>query len=316
MELGSGKVAVVTGAGSGIGLALANALAASGCSVVLADVQDDALERAADEVGGHGVDTLAVRTDVSDRDEVEALARATVDRFGVVHVVCNNAGVSGAGDPWLGPMEGWEWVMGVNFWGVVYGVRAFLPHLVMSGGGHIVNTASMAGLYPGFAAPYDASKHAVVAITEGLYHSLRDAQMPVGVSCLCPGWVRTGILDADRNWPAEYGAVPEVDAAAEIARNYVRRAIDEGTQPAAIADHVLDAVREGRYWVLPHPEFVDIAMERFAQIGEGANPERPEHTPGMPPRSQVLAEVMAAMAATEDTPPTVPHDSPPTVPPA
>ena len=316
MELGSGKVAVVTGAGSGIGLALANALAASGCSVVLADVQDDALERAADAVGGHGVDTLAVRTDVSDRDEVEALARATVDRFGVVHVVCNNAGVSGAGDPWLGPMEGWEWVMGVNFWGVVYGVRAFLPHLVMSGGGHIVNTASMAGLYPGFAAPYDASKHAVVAITEGLYHSLRDARMPVGVSCLCPGWVRTGILDADRNWPAEFGAVPEVDAAAEIARNYVRRAIDEGTQPAAIADHVLDAVREGRYWVLPHPEFVDIAMERFAQIGEGANPERPEHTPGMPPRSQVLAEVMAAMAATEDTPPTVPHDSPPTVPPA
>jgi NAD(P)-dependent dehydrogenase (short-subunit alcohol dehydrogenase family) len=316
MELGSGKVAVVTGAGSGIGLALANALAASGCSVVLADVQDDALERAADEVGGHGVDTLAVRTDVSDRDEVEALARATIDRFGVVHVVCNNAGVSGAGDPWLGPMEGWEWVMGVNFWGVVYGVRAFLPHLVMSGGGHIVNTASMAGLYPGFAAPYDASKHAVVAITEGLYHSLRDAQMPVGVSCLCPGWVRTGILDADRNWPAEYGAVPEVDAAAEIARNYVRRAIDEGTQPAAIADHVLDAVREGRYWVLPHPEFVDIAMERFAQIGEGANPERPEHTPGMPPRSQVLAEVMAAMAATEHTTPTVPHDSPPTVPPA
>jgi NAD(P)-dependent dehydrogenase (short-subunit alcohol dehydrogenase family) len=186
----------------------------------------------------------------------------------------------------------------------------------MSGGGHIVNTASMAGLYPGFAAPYDASKHAVVAITEGLYHSLRDAQMPVGVSCLCPGWVRTGILDADRNWPAEYGAVPEVDAAAEIARTYVRRAIDEGTQPAAIADHVLDAVRDGRYWVLPHPEFVDMAMERFAQIGEGANPERPEHTPGMPPRSQVLAEVMAAMAASEDTPPTVPHDSPPTVPPA
>lgn len=316
MELGSGKVAVVTGAGSGIGLALANALAASGCSVVLADVQDDALERAADEVGGHGVDTLAVRTDVSDRDEVEALARATIDRFGAVHVVCNNAGVSGAGDPWLGPMEGWEWVMGVNFWGVVYGVRAFLPHLVMSGGGHIVNTASMAGLYPGFAAPYDASKHAVVAITEGLYHSLRDAQMPVGVSCLCPGWVRTGILDADRNWPAEYGAVPEVDAAAEVARRYVRRAIDEGTQPAAIADHVLDAVREDRYWVLPHPEFVDIAMERFAQIGEGANPERPEQTPGMPPRSQVLAEVMAAMAATEESPPTVPHDSPPTVPPA
>lgn len=299
MELGSGKVAVVTGAGSGIGLALSHAFARSGCSVVLADVQDDALERAADEVAAVGVETLAVRTDVSSREQVESLAQATMDRFGAVHVVCNNAGVAAPGDPWLGPIESWEWTMGVNFWGVVYGVRTFLPHVVMSGGGHIVNTASMAGLYPGFASPYDASKHAVVAITEGLYHTLRDAQMPVGVSCLCPGWVRTGILDADRNWPADLGTVPETDAAAEIARSYVRRAIDEGTQPAAIADHVVDAVREDRYWVLPHPEFVEIAMDRFQQIGEGTNPERPEHTPGMPPRSQLLAEVMEAMAAAQ-----------------
>jgi NAD(P)-dependent dehydrogenase (short-subunit alcohol dehydrogenase family) len=182
---------------------------------------------------------------------------------------------------------------------VVHGVRAFLPHLVMSGGGHIVNTASIAGLYPGFGPAYDASKHAVVAITEGLYHAMRDAQMPVGVSCLCPGWVKTGIIDADRNWPSELGAVPETDAGAEIARSYIRRAIDEGTQPAAVADLVVDAIRTDRYWVFPHPEFVEICMERFHQIGEGSNPERPEHVPGMPPRSQMLAEVMAAMAAAE-----------------
>jgi NAD(P)-dependent dehydrogenase (short-subunit alcohol dehydrogenase family) len=118
MELGPGKVAVVTGAGSGIGLALANAFASAGCSVVLADVQIDALDAAAAEVGAHGVDTLTVRTDVSKREQVEELATATMERFGAVHLVCNNAGVGGAGDPWLGPIETWDWVMGVNFWGV------------------------------------------------------------------------------------------------------------------------------------------------------------------------------------------------------
>lgn len=304
MELNDSKVAVVTGAGSGIGLALANAFATAGCSVVIADVQADALEQAADDVAGRGVDVLAVTTDVSDAEQVQALATATVERFGGVHVVCNNAGVSGAGDPWLGPIESWEWVMGVNFWGVVHGVRAFLPHLVMSGGGHIVNTASIAGLYPAFGAAYDASKHAVVAITEGLYTSLQAAQAPVGVSCLCPGWVRTGIMDSERNWPSEFGPPPARTAAAEVTSGYVRRAIDEGMQPAAVADLVVDAVREDRFWVFPHLDFLEIAMERFHGIGEQRNPSPPEELPGMPPRSQMLAEVMAAMAASAQTPPT------------
>jgi NAD(P)-dependent dehydrogenase (short-subunit alcohol dehydrogenase family) len=296
MELGAGTVAVVTGAGSGIGLALSEALARAGCLVVLADVQRDALEEAAVTVGAHGVETLAVPTDVSKPDQVEALVAATMERFGAVHVVCNNAGVGGAGDPWMGPIESWEWVMGVNFWGVVYGVRAFLPQIVMSGGGHIVNTASIAGLYPGFAPPYDASKHAVVAITESLYHTVRTAGLPVGVSCLCPGWVRTGIIESERNWPAELGEAPQVDAAQEIARNYVRRAIDEGMPPAAVADLVVAAIESDRYWVFPHPDFVEMAMERFHSIGEGLDPVQPEETPGMPPRSQVTAEVMAKMA--------------------
>ena len=235
-----------------------------------------------------------MKTDVSKVEQVEALAQATIDRFGAVHVVCNNAGVAGGGDPWLGPIDGWEWTMGVNFWGVVYGVRTFLPHIVMSGGGHIVNTASMAGLYPGFAPAYDASKHAVVAVTESLYHNMQMAGLSVGVSCLCPGWVKTGIIDSDRNWPAEFGPRPEVDAVAEISRNYVRRAIDEGTQPGVVADLVVEAISTDRFWVLPHPEFVEIAMRRFMSIGEGANPEPPEETPGMPPRSQLIAEVMAA----------------------
>ena len=296
MELGSGKVAVVTGAGSGIGLALADAFAKAGCSVVLADVQDDALAAAEQQVAAHGVDTLVVRTDVSKADEVQALADATIERFGAVHVVCNNAGVAGGGDPWFGPMEGWEWVLGVNLWGVVYGVKAFLPHVVESGGGHIVNTASMAGLYPGFSPAYDASKHAVVALTEGLYHNVRGAGLPVGVSGLCPGWVKTGIIDADRNWPAHLGTRPELTAAQELSRDFVRRAVDEGMPPTQVADLVVDAIRADRYWVFPHPDFLDIAVQRFHRIADGDDPVPAAQMPSMPPRDEMMATLMEAMA--------------------
>lgn len=295
MELTRDTVAVVTGAGSGIGLALADSLARRGCRVVLADVQEDTLGAATAQITAHGVDAIAVRTDVSKRDEVEALAATTMERFGAVHVVCNNAGVSGAGDPWFGPIEGWEWTMGVNFWGVVYGVRAFLPLIAMSGPGHIVNTASILGLLPAMSPAYDASKHAVVALTEDLYHTVQAAGLPIGVSCLCPGWVRTGILDADRNWPDALGPRPVIDAAGEISRRYVRGAIDEGLQPGQVADLVVSSIASGRYWVLPSPEFMELAIERFHRIAEQADPVAPEQIPGLPPRSQILAEVMAAM---------------------
>jgi len=295
VEIGVGKVAVVTGAGSGIGLALSHALAANGCSVVLADVQVDALEHAASAVGKVGVETLAVRTDVSNHEQVEELAQATLDRFGGVHIVCNNAGVVGAGDPWFGPLEGWEWTMGVNMWGVIHGVRAFLPHLIAGGGGHIVNTASMAGLYAGLSPVYDATKHAVVALTESLYNTMQAAQLGVGVSCLCPGWVKTDLMDGDRNWPDRFGEAPQRDPGAELARGFVKRAIDEGMQPAAVADLVVEAIRDDRYWIFPHPEWMDVAMQRFHRIADGLNPDPPEHFPGMPPRSQMMAEMMAAM---------------------
>jgi NAD(P)-dependent dehydrogenase (short-subunit alcohol dehydrogenase family) len=296
MELAAGKVAVVTGGASGIGLALANAFAAAGCSVVIADIEQVALDAAADQLAGHGGDVLGVVTDVSKADQVEALAAAAIERFGAVHVVCNNAGVGGAGDPWLGPIETWEWVMGVNFWGVVHGIRAFLPHIVMSGGGHIVNTASIAGVFPGMtAAPYDASKHAVVAISEDLYHTLQAGGIPVGVSCLCPGWVRTGILESERNWPEALGTLPERDAAGEVVLAHVTRAIEEGMQPAAVADQVLAAITADRFWVFPQREFLDLAVARWRDIDEGLDPTPTEHVPGLPPRSQLMAEVMAAM---------------------
>jgi NAD(P)-dependent dehydrogenase (short-subunit alcohol dehydrogenase family) len=294
VELTAGQVAVVTGGGSGIGLALAERFARSGLSVVLADIDADALDAATKRVGDHGVDVLARVTDVGDMNAVNDLAAATIERFGAVHVVCNNAGVVSRSDPWFGPIEAWQWVLDVNMWSVVYGVRAFLPHLL--GGGHIVNTASIAGLMPGFGASYDATKHAVVAITEDLYHGMRSAGLPVGVSVLCPGWVRTKILDAERNWPTDRGALPDAALGTDIMMGHVQRAIDEATPPAVIADLVADAITAERFWVLPHADFVDIAVQRWHSIAEGINPEVLE-APGLPPIEQLRAEVMASLEA-------------------
>ncbi len=298
MDLGNGKVAVVTGAASGIGLALADAFAATGCDVVLADIEADALQAAEQRIAATGVGTLAVLTDVSKREQVEALATRTIARFGHVNVLCNNAGVSGGGgDPWFGGIESWEWVLGVNLWGVLHGVRAFLPHLVASGSAHIVNTASILGLYPGVAPAYDASKHAVVALTEGLYNAMTNAGLPVGVSCLCPGWIRTNIADSTRNWPSDLPPPPAPDVAAEIVMKHVRRAIDEGMQPAAVADQVVSAVRANRYWVFPNPEFLDGVIERWHRIAEQLDPApSSEPMPGMPPRDEIIAEVIAALS--------------------
>lgn len=293
MELREGQVAVVTGGGSGIGLALAERFAGRGLRLMLADVQQDALADAAATIAATGVDVATMQVDVSKEAEVQGLAAATLDRFGEVHIVCNNAGVAGAGDPWFGPIGTWEWVMGVNFWGVVYGCRSFLPHLV--GGGHIVNTASVAGLFPGFAPPYDASKHAVVAVTEGLYNAMQMAGLPVGVSVLCPGWVNTKIIDSERNFPSELGEAPTLDAGSEIMRSHVRRALAEGATPAAVADAVLDAIGEDRFWVIPHQDFLDIAIDRWGTIAERINPAPVEQTPGMPPRQQIIDEVMRAL---------------------
>lgn len=295
MQLVKGNVAVVTGAASGIGLALAERFASSGMHVVLADVDDAGLAAAAKQVARSGVETLSVRTDVSNVDSVQALADATFARFGAAHVICNNAGVASSADEWFGPLSSWEWVMGVNLWGVVHGVRAFLPRLIAQGGGHFVNTASIAGLYPGFGPSYDATKHAVVAITEDLYRAMTTAGLPIGVSVLCPGWVRTKIMDADRNWPAELGEKPPAAFGSDVIRKHVVRAIDEGATPAAVADLVADAVVEDRFWVFPHPEFVELVVRRWHGIAEGRNPELLVDTPGMPPAAEIAAEVAALL---------------------
>jgi NAD(P)-dependent dehydrogenase (short-subunit alcohol dehydrogenase family) len=297
MELEAGKVAVVTGAASGIGLALSERFARAGLNVVLADVEEPALATAANRIGALGVETLAVRTDVSDAAAVEALARAAVERFGSVHVVCNNAGVASGVDPWFGPLAAWEWVLGVNLWGVIHGVRAFLPILINQGEGHIVNTASIAGLSPGSGPVYAASKHAVVALSEELYKTTKIVELPVGVSVLCPGWVRTAIMDADRNWPERLGQTPARAPANEVMRPYFQHAIDEGMGSDAIADLVADAIVTDRFWILPHPEFVELAVRRWHRIAKGENPNADADVPGFPPTAQWTREIRSALLA-------------------
>ena len=296
MELTSGKVAVVTGAASGIGLALAERFARAGLNVVMADVEQPALQAASEKIAGLGGKTLAVPTDVSDEAAVNTLAAAAVDRFGAVHVVCNNAGVASLADPWFGPLSAWKWVLGVNLWGVIHGIRAFLPVLAAQGEGHIVNTASVAGLVPGIGPSYDATKHAVVAISEDLYQAMNVAMLPVGVSVLCPGWVRTSIAQADRNWSQSLGEVPARAATAEVTEPHVQRAIDEGMAPAAVADLVADAITANRFWVFTDPHFTQMALDRWQRIAEGHNPQTDVDMPGLPPAKQLIAEIQQLLA--------------------
>ena len=184
------RVAVVTGAASGIGRGLADRFAAEGMKIVLADIEEHALRLAEAEFREKGADVLGVRTDVSKSEDLEKLAQQTLDAFGAVHIVCNNAGVAGAwGQAWANTLDDWNWIMGVNLWGVIHGVRTFLPIMLEQGEeGHVVNTASLAGLMPGRGI-YGVTKQAVVALSESLYNDLKAMDAKIGVSVLCPGWV-------------------------------------------------------------------------------------------------------------------------------
>jgi NAD(P)-dependent dehydrogenase (short-subunit alcohol dehydrogenase family) len=260
MELTRGQVAVVTGAGSGIGLGIGMAMAGRGLSVVLADVEEGALARAATAVGERGVPVLAVPTDVSDGAQVDALARQALERFGRVDVVCNNAGVTTDNKyTWEMDERDWQWVLGVNLWGVVHGVRAFVPGLIAQGHGHVVNTASIVGLSFGPEnAPYTASKHAVVAISETLRGELATCAPGVGVTVLCPSYVPTAIGLAERNRPASL-------ATDWGGRRRDRSGLDP-VQPEVVGEMVAGAVESGRFYLSTHRGVEGVVRRRFEDI--------------------------------------------------
>lgn len=270
----SGKVAVITGGGSGIGKALAIRFASEAMKVVLADIDAVKLRAVEVELAEGGAEVLTVVCDTSTEAQVQALAAATLDRFGAAHVLCNNAGVVGMGDPWRGPISGWDWVMGINLYGVVHGVRAFLPIMEDQGEGHIVNTASMAGLVavPG-AAPYNVTKTGVVALSESLFIELKTSGSPVRVSALCPGFVHTNLLDGQQ-WNASLGdqPAPAMSPVSQMIEQVFRQGLEQGIDAAVVADEVVDAIRTERFWILTHPEMRHSPVERMLRAEAQENP--------------------------------------------
>ena len=269
------KVAVVTGAASGIGRAIADRLAAAGMRVALADIEQQALDRAADEMRAAGATVLPVRTDVSRHAEVEALAARALEAFGAVHVVANNAGVcDGLASSWDRTLADWEWVLGVNLWGVIHGIHTFLPLLLRQGTeAHIVNTASVAGLLTRpFLSAYVASKHAVVALSESLHHELTLTGAKVKVSVLCPGFVQTRIMDAARNRPDPGGATPLRPELEYWQRRFAQH-VSQGIAPAAVAERVFEAIRDERFYILTHPEMTPAVQSRMEDVLGARNPK-------------------------------------------
>ena len=269
-----GKVAVVTGGASGIGNAMATRFAEEGMRVVLADIEEGPLADAEKKLADSGATVIAVPTDVTKGDQMDALAQKTFDAFGTAHVVCNNAGVATGGFMWTLTEEDWQWVLGVNLWGVIHGVRVFGARLVEQGEGHFVNTASMAGLTSApMMGPYNVSKHGVVTLSETLAAELTLQGSPVKVSVLCPGWVNTRINEADRNRPPELQPHADVDTSImDMGRQILDGLISSGMPPMEVASQVLDAVKDERFYILTHPDMKPMIQQRMDDILQGRTP--------------------------------------------
>lgn len=277
-----GRTAVITGAASGFGLETSRIAAQLGMNVVMADVQADALEIASREVAGLGAQVLPYRLDVSKAEQVEALGAATRERFGAPHFVFNNAGVGGGGFLWEQSVKDWEWVLGVNLWGVIHGVRVFTPMMLEAAAadpgyeGHVVNTASMAGLLaPPNMGVYNVSKHAVVALSETMYQDLSLITEQVHAHVLCPFFVPTGIHLSHRNRPAD--AAPEKPTRSQlIATAMSEKAVTSGKVTAAdVARKVFDAMRDNQFYIYSHPRALASVQTRLEDVVQGRNPTDP-----------------------------------------
>jgi NAD(P)-dependent dehydrogenase (short-subunit alcohol dehydrogenase family) len=283
MKTFSGRVAVITGAASGFGREFALKGAALGMKLVLADVQADALNTFTNELKASGASVVAMRCDVSKGDEVDALARLAMDTFGGVHLLFNNAGVAAGGLVWENTLRDWEWVLGVNLWGVIHGVRAFTPIMLAQAKrepdyeGHIVNTASVAGMLSAqLMGAYNVSKHAVVALSETLYNDLRAIDAAVSCSVLCPAFVPTGITQSHRHRPDELKNEEAPTESMKIAQAQVSKAVSSGKISAQdVCEMTFDAVRDDRFYIVTHPKIMATVQLRLDDISALTNPRDP-----------------------------------------
>jgi NAD(P)-dependent dehydrogenase (short-subunit alcohol dehydrogenase family) len=279
------KIAVVTGAGSGIGRAMAETFSTAGMKLVLSDIDQAALEKTAASLLSLGADVHTVVADVSKPEHVKHLADETLRYYGAVHLLCNNAGIGNAGGlrSWTSTMNDWRWIIGVNLMGVVHGVETFLPIMIQQDAeAHIVNTASLAGLVPGMTTLYTTTKFAVVGYSECLNLELRRGNFKPRISVLCPGPVDTNILESRRHRPAEFSNADSAppSPAAQAYREWLREQLKQGLSARVVAEQVLAAIRDERFYILTHPEFSSAIEQRMRDILDGNNPT-PKPIPGI-----------------------------------
>ncbi len=275
MERLKDRVAVVTGAASGIGFALAERFAAEGMKVVMADIEKAALTSAADGLRRTGATVLATEVDVSRPEHVERLAAETYQTFGAAHVLCNNAGVAVLGAVHEHTLADWQWVINVNLWGVIHGVRAFVPRMLAGGDeGHIVNTASMAGLTTApFMSVYDVTKHGVVALSESMYKEFVVTGAPIGVSVVCPGLIKTNIMQSARNRPENLADVGKQGPMTQAFGQGLADRLAGGYPPSEVAEQVVRGIQEGRFYVVPaQPEVKSGIAVRAQDLIDLKNP--------------------------------------------
>lgn len=273
-----GKVAVITGAASGIGRALTEKCLAEGMHVVMADIEEAVLNAVAAELQASTNNTvLPVVTNVAVESQLQKLRDEAVEKLGAVHLLFNNAGVGGGGNAWTATQKDWDWVLGVNLWSVIHGLRTFIPQMISQDEPcHIVNTASVAGLIGGSTnALYSVTKHGVVAITENLFNDLQTENTKIGCSVLCPGFVNTNIFDSGRNRPADLAnetAPAELTPEMQARTAMFREVLKNGMQPADLANVVFDGIRSDRLYILTHEHFNEMIRTRADNITNGINP--------------------------------------------